>query len=164
VASAKRRNSRVAELRGAPARSTGLITRRSRVQIPPPLLERPWKQGLFDGETENGDRNFCPTFARPPQERSGARPESAHSAGVVALTGEEARALNARLEGAESARSAGGTLAVSTNASTSVTFTEAEKAAVLDVLVEWLGPASDVGESAGLAKLQDALARDLGKS
>ena len=25
----------------------GLITRRSQVQILPPLLERPWKQGLF---------------------------------------------------------------------------------------------------------------------
>jgi hypothetical protein len=48
--------------------------------------------------------------------------------------------------------------------STSVTFTEAEKAAVLDVLLQWLGPASDVGESAGLRKLQIALERDLGKT
>jgi hypothetical protein len=83
---------------------------------------------------------------------------------MVALTADEARALKSRLEGSDSARSAGGTLGVSANASTSVTFTDAEKAAVLDVLVEWLGPASDVGESAGLAKLQSALERDLSKT
>ena len=83
---------------------------------------------------------------------------------MVALTGDEASALKGRLEGLDSARSAAGTLAVSSNASTSVTFTEAEKAAVLDVLVGWLGPASGVGESTGLLALQDALARDLDKT
>jgi hypothetical protein len=54
---------------------------------------------------------------------------------MFALSAEEARALTARLAGSESSRSAGETLAVSANASTSVTFTEAEKVAVLDVLV-----------------------------
>ena len=84
--------------------------------------------------------------------------------GMVVLAPDEARALESRLESSDSARSAGGTLRVSANASTSVTFTEAEKAVVLDVLVQWLGAASDVGESAGLTKLQNALARDLGKT
>ena len=84
--------------------------------------------------------------------------------GMFALSAEEARALNARLAGSESARSAGETLAVSANASTSVTFTEAEKVAVLDVLVEWLGPASDDNDGSGLRALQSALARDLGNT
>jgi hypothetical protein len=83
---------------------------------------------------------------------------------MVVLTADEARALKSRLESSDSARSAGGTLAVSANASASVTFTEAEKAFVLEVLVQWLGPASDVDESAGLTKLQEALERDLGKT
>jgi hypothetical protein len=83
---------------------------------------------------------------------------------MVALTADEARALKSRLESSDSTRSAGGTLSVSANASTSVTFTEAEKAVVLDVLVQWFGQGSDVGESAGLTKLQNALAHDLGKT
>ena len=80
--------------------------------------------------------------------------------GMVALTGKEASALRDRLAQVGSARSAGGTLSVSANASTSVTFTDAEKAAVLDVLVRWLEPAS-AGESERLIALKDALARDL---
>jgi hypothetical protein len=82
---------------------------------------------------------------------------------MVALSAEEAGALRARLAGSKAAHSAAGTLSVSVNASTSVTFTEGEKAAVLDVLVDWLGPSSESGET-GLAALQDALARDLGTS
>jgi hypothetical protein len=83
--------------------------------------------------------------------------------GMVLLTAEEARALKARLAGSESAQSASGTLAVSANASTSVTFTEVEKVAVLDILVDWLGPTSSARDETGLAALQSALARDLGK-
>lgn len=82
--------------------------------------------------------------------------------GMVALTGDEARALRDRLAQIDSARSAGGTLSVSANASTSVTFTDVEKVAVLEVLVRWLEPAS-VGEGDGLVALKDALARDLGR-
>src|SRR6266566_2523758 len=41
-----------------------LITRRSQVQILPPLLERPWKQGLSAFSGRIPKRNFCPTFAR----------------------------------------------------------------------------------------------------
>jgi len=66
-----------------------------------------------------------------------------------------------RLAATDSARAAGETLAVSANASTSVTFTEAEKAAVFDVLVEWLGPANADKDRSGLRALQGALARDL---
>jgi predicted O-methyltransferase YrrM len=60
------------------------------------------------------------------------------------------------------ARLAAETLEVSANASTSVTFTEAEKVAVLAVLVEWLGPGNvETGGSSGLSALQAALAGDL---
>jgi hypothetical protein len=47
--------------------------------------------------------------------------------GMVALAGEEASALRERLAQVAAAEPAGGTLSVSANASTSVTFTEAEK-------------------------------------
>lgn len=83
--------------------------------------------------------------------------------GMVALTGEEAGALRERLAQVGSARSAGGTISVSANASTSVTFTDVEKVAVLDVLVRWLEPAS-AGEGDGLIALKNALARDLGRA
>ena len=83
--------------------------------------------------------------------------------GMVALTGDEAGALRDRLAQTGSARSAGGTLSVSANASTSVTFTDAEKATVLDVLVRWLEPTSD-GEGDGLIAMKAALARDLGRA
>jgi hypothetical protein len=83
---------------------------------------------------------------------------------MVVLSAEEAGALSARLAGSEAARSAGETLAVSANASTSVTFTEAEKADVLEVLIEWLGPTSADEGGSGLGALQGALARDLGNT
>jgi hypothetical protein len=79
---------------------------------------------------------------------------------MVALTGGEAGALADRLTQVEAAQSAGGTLAVSANASTSVTFTEVEKGAVLDVLASWLESANTL-EAGGLLALRDALARDL---
>ena len=79
---------------------------------------------------------------------------------MVALTGDEAGALRDRLTQVEAAHPAGGTLSVSANASTSVTFTDVEKAAVLDVLAGWAEPTS-IGEHRGLLALRDALARDL---
>ena len=81
---------------------------------------------------------------------------------MVALTGDEARALQSRLAETGSAHSAGETLSVSANASTSVTFTGIEKAAVFDVLERWLQPES-VGEHGGLVQLKNALAHDLGR-
>jgi hypothetical protein len=79
---------------------------------------------------------------------------------MVALTGDEAGALRDRLAQVEAAQPAGGTLSVSANASTSVTFTDVEKVAVLDVLAEWMEP-TGMGEHSGLLSLRDALARDL---
>jgi hypothetical protein len=70
--------------------------------------------------------------------------------------------LRSRLAQAGSAHAAGETLSVSANATTSVTFTGIEKAAVLDVLDRWLQPES-VGEYAGLLQLKNALAHDLGR-
>ena len=80
--------------------------------------------------------------------------------GMVALTGEEVGVLRDRLAQVGSGNAAGGTLTVSANASTSVTFTDVEKAAVLDVLAGWAEPTS-IGEHRGLLALRDALARDL---
>ena len=81
--------------------------------------------------------------------------------GMVALTGEEAGALRDRLAQVGSAQAAGGTLVVSANASTSITFTDVEKATVLEVLVGWLEQAS---AGAGLVALKNALASDLGRA
>jgi hypothetical protein len=64
-------------------------------------------------------------------------------------------ALKAHLTASEATRSAGETLTVPANASTSVTFTNVEKAAVLDMLEGWLDHAAGAGEAQGL------LARDL---
>jgi len=85
--------------------------------------------------------------------------------GMVALNADEARALKARLAGSHSTQPAAETLEVSANASTSVTFTEAEKTAVLAVLLDWLGPATTGSHaSSGLSALQRALSRDLGEA
>jgi len=82
---------------------------------------------------------------------------------MVALTGDEAEVLRDCLAQAGAARSAGGTLTVSANASTSVTFTDAEKAAVVDVLAGWLELAN-LEECGGLFALMNALAQDLGRA
>jgi len=68
-----------------------------------------------------------------------------------------------RLARVGSARAAGSTLVVSANASTSITFTDVEKAAVLDVLVRWLESAS-AGAGEGPVALKNALASDLGRA
>src|SRR3982074_3504084 len=60
------------------------------------------------------------------------------SQGMVVLNAEEADQLRERLRRVPSAQVAEGTIRVSANASTSVTFTETEKVAVLEVLNEWL--------------------------
>ena len=83
--------------------------------------------------------------------------------GMVALTGGEAAALREHLEQAGSGHAAAGTLSVSANASTSVTFTDIEKAAVLEVLVGWLEP-QGAAASQGLSALKIALARDLDRT
>jgi hypothetical protein len=80
---------------------------------------------------------------------------------MVLLTAEEAAALLERLEGSDSGRAAAGTFSVSANASTSVTFTDVEKGAVLAVLQAWL-PSQHATPSSGLVELEAALAHDLG--
>jgi hypothetical protein len=81
--------------------------------------------------------------------------------GMISLTGDEAGALRDLLGQVRSGKAAGGTLFVSSNASTSITFTEVEKAAVLDVLDGRLEPS---GAGAGLVALKNALASDLGRA
>jgi hypothetical protein len=83
------------------------------------------------------------------------------SGGMVALSPEEAIELRQRLRLVPAARPASQTIAVSANASTSVTLTEKEKVAVLDVLANWSNDASRAGLSAGLLELESALERDL---
>jgi hypothetical protein len=80
--------------------------------------------------------------------------------GMVELTADEARALRDRLAQAGAAHAAGETLSVSANASTSVTFSGIEKAAVYDVLDRWL-PSESGDEYGGLVRLKNALAHDL---
>ena len=81
---------------------------------------------------------------------------------MVVLTAAEAGDLQDRLGRVPAGQPASETMAVSANASTSVTFTEIEKAAVFEVLKQWLrGPAGNpVG---GLLNLKIALAHDLGR-
>jgi len=57
--------------------------------------------------------------------------------GMVVLTATEAGELRDRLAGAATTQPASETMAVSANASTNVTFTTIEKAAVLEVLSHW---------------------------
>jgi hypothetical protein len=78
------------------------------------------------------------------------------SGGMIALNREEAVELRERLRRVRAAHPASETIAVSANASTSVTFTSSEKTAVLDVLDAW-----DDGMGPGLHDLKTALARDL---
>jgi hypothetical protein len=80
---------------------------------------------------------------------------------MIELNDREAGQLRERLRQARTGRPASETMAVSANASTSVTFTATEKVAVLEVLArrvseETLGPLSD-----GLSKLRSALAHEL---
>jgi hypothetical protein len=78
------------------------------------------------------------------------------SGGMIQLSDQEAGELRERLRAFASAQPAEETIAVSANASTSVTFTRTEKVAVLDVLAQW---GDGIGE--GLLKLRDGLSDDL---
>jgi delta 1-pyrroline-5-carboxylate dehydrogenase len=79
---------------------------------------------------------------------------------MVELNENEAAELRERLGRLPAAQPAEETIAVSANASTSVTFTELQKAAVLEVLDLWLDEAGKaVGD--GPARLRDALRGEL---
>jgi hypothetical protein len=78
--------------------------------------------------------------------------------GMVALDDQEAAELRERLRGVPAAQSAEETIAVSVNASTSVTFTETEKTAVIDVVTKWLAELGPAGTGSGPAELREALA------
>jgi hypothetical protein len=84
------------------------------------------------------------------------------SGGMIVLNREEALELRERLRRVRAAQPASETIAVSANASTSVTFTSSEKTAVLDVLATWRNDAASDEMSQGLVDLRIALARDLG--
>jgi hypothetical protein len=80
---------------------------------------------------------------------------------MIELCDGEAGELRERLRRVASAQPAEETIAVSANASTSVTFTHTQKVAVIDVLTQWrnvLG-GEEIGE--GPFKLRDALTDDL---
>lgn len=79
---------------------------------------------------------------------------------MVSLGDEEAEALRQRLRDDPAARSAEETIAVSQNATTSVTLTPPEKAAVLEVLTGWLAD-SEGRAGTGPAELRDALEAEL---
>jgi hypothetical protein len=79
---------------------------------------------------------------------------------MVELGDEEAEQLRERLRQVPAARPAEETIAVSSNASTSITFTDPQKAAVLEVLDAWLEEAgARAGESP--SRLRDALREEL---
>jgi hypothetical protein len=60
------------------------------------------------------------------------------SGGMIELSDREAGELRERLRRVASAQPAEETIAVSANASTSVTFTHTQKVAVIDVLAQWM--------------------------
>jgi hypothetical protein len=60
------------------------------------------------------------------------------SGGMIELSEREAGELRERLRRVASAQPAEETIAVSANASTSVTFTRTQKVAVTDVLAQWM--------------------------
>jgi hypothetical protein len=74
---------------------------------------------------------------------------------MIELSANEAAELRERLRRVPAAQPAEETIAVSANASTSVTFTELQRAAVLEVLDRWI---EEVGPAAGegLVNLQGA--------
>jgi hypothetical protein len=83
--------------------------------------------------------------------------------GMVTLNNQESSEFRERLRRDPAARSAEGTIAVSSNASTSITFSGVEKAAVLEVLRVWHGEQGAAGMGAGPAELRDELAKELGR-
>ena len=81
--------------------------------------------------------------------------------GMVSLNDHEAAELRERLRGVPAAQSAEETIAVSVNASSSVTFTPAEKAAVVEVLDTWLEQLGPAGIGNGPAELREVLGGEL---
>ena len=80
--------------------------------------------------------------------------------GMIELTDTEANELRERLRRVPAAQPAEETIAVSANASTSVTFTHAQEQSVLEVLALWL---NDVGRNQlpdGAFALRNALIDD----
>ena len=80
---------------------------------------------------------------------------------MIELSDREAGELCERLRRVGSAQPVEETIAVSANASTSVTFTHTQTIAVIDVLAQWMNElrGEEIGE--GLFKLRDALTNDL---
>jgi len=82
--------------------------------------------------------------------------------GMIELADTEANELRERLRLAPSAQPAEETIAVSANASTSVTFTRAQEQAVLDVLAHWLNNVGRDHMPDGAFALRNALIGDSG--
>ncbi len=80
---------------------------------------------------------------------------------MVSLNDHEAAELRERLRGVPAAQSAEETIAVSVNASSSVTFTPTEKAAVVEVLATWLEQLGAAGIGNGPAELREVLEGEL---
>jgi hypothetical protein len=76
---------------------------------------------------------------------------------MIELGGEEVEELRKRLQRSEAARPIEDTIAVATNASTSVTFTEQQKAALRTVLDGWLDEVGAEAMGGGAFALRNAL-------
>jgi len=83
------------------------------------------------------------------------------SGGMIELSDREAGELRERLRRVAAAQPAEETIAVSANASTSVTFTHTQKVAMIDVLAQWMNELGGEEFGEGLFKLRDALTNDL---
>jgi hypothetical protein len=83
------------------------------------------------------------------------------SRGMVSLDDRETAELRERLRAVPGAQPAEETIAVSVNASTSVTFTQTEKAAVVEVLATWFEELGLAGMGNGPAELREALAGEV---
>jgi hypothetical protein len=79
---------------------------------------------------------------------------------MIELNGEEAFELRERLRRFPPAQPAEETIAVASNASTSVTFTGLQKAAVLEVLDQWLNDVGAEAMGSGAVALRDALVEE----
>ena len=85
------------------------------------------------------------------------------SRGMVTLNNQEAHEFRERLRSNPAALSAEGTIAVSSNASTSITFSGVEKTAVLEVLRVWHDEGGPAGMGAGPAELRDVLTEEFSR-
>ena len=85
------------------------------------------------------------------------------SRGMVELSDLEATELRERLRANPAGQPAEQTIAVSANASTSITFTQAEKAVVAEVLAGWSPKPGRAESHSGLLKLRAALLEELAR-